>query len=93
MLTIETKHNEVCMMVEDDGEGIPKDRREEVFVPFSRLDQSRTSKTGGFGLGLAITQAAVNRSGWCIEVEESRFSGAQFNFRIPYQGQLEVTDL
>ncbi|MGF1840716.1 ATP-binding protein [Vibrio atlanticus] len=61
MLTIETKHNEVCMMVEDDGEGIPKDRREEVFVPFSRLDQSRTSKTGGFGLGLAITQAAVNR--------------------------------
>ena len=73
-------------------EGIPKDRREEVFVPFSRLDKSRTSKTGGFGLGLAITHAAVKRSGWCIEVEESRFSGAQFNFRIPYQGHPELPE-
>ncbi|MEG3219773.1 ATP-binding protein [Vibrio gigantis] len=92
LLTIEVKLNEVCMVVEDDGEGIPKDKREEVFVPFSRLDKSRTSKTGGFGLGLAITHAAVKRSGWCIEVEESRFSGAKFNFCIPYQGPSELPE-
>lgn len=42
--------------VDDDGPGIPASERERVFLPFTRLDDSRNRKTGGHGLGLAITR-------------------------------------
>ena len=43
----------VEIVVEDDGPGIPEDRYEEAFKPFSRLDESRNQNRKGVGLGLA----------------------------------------
>lgn len=83
LVSLKSGRNQLLLTVEDDGVGVPEDKREEVFVPFSRLDKSRNAKTGGFGLGLAITQAAAKRSGWNIELSESRFGGAQFTLTIP----------
>ena len=40
--------------VDDDGEGIPEDKREAIFKAFARIDRSRSRDTGGHGLGLAI---------------------------------------
>ncbi|KAB0301518.1 HAMP domain-containing histidine kinase [Vibrio fortis] len=87
LVSIQKQGCEIRMSVEDNGPGIPPERRDEIFVPFSRLDKSRTSQTGGFGLGLAITDAAAKRSGWHIEVGESRYSGAQFTFLIPCRNE------
>jgi two-component system OmpR family sensor kinase len=42
------------IVVEDDGPGIPEDRRADAFRAYTRLDPSRDGGTGGFGLGLAI---------------------------------------
>ena len=44
----------IQVMVDDDGPGIPADKRHEVFRPFVRLDASRNRHSGGFGLGLSI---------------------------------------
>src|SRR4029077_18865149 len=44
----------VEITVDDDGPGIPAERREDVFRPFVRLDESRNLDTGGSGLGLTI---------------------------------------
>ena len=45
--------------VEDDGAGIPEEDCQRVFMPFSRLDDSRTRSSGGYGLGLSIVQRIV----------------------------------
>ena len=42
--------------IEDDGIGIPEDKHERVFEPFSRLDESRQRGSGGFGMGLSIVR-------------------------------------
>lgn len=69
--------------IEDDGPGIPEAMREEVFVPFSRLDKSRNADVKGFGLGLAIATSAARQLGWELSVGESHLGGARFTVLIP----------
>ena len=56
---------------DDDGPGIPEDRREEVFRPFHRLEDSRNPETGGMGLGLAIARAVIAAHGGTIAVSSA----------------------
>ncbi|EKO3838275.1 two-component sensor histidine kinase [Vibrio harveyi] len=69
--------------IEDDGPGIPEEKREEVFIPFSRLDGSRNADVKGFGLGLAIATSAARQLGWELSVGESHLGGARFTVLIP----------
>ena len=58
--------------VEDDGPGIPKDRRDEAVRPFSRLDDARDpNRGGGVGLGLAITADIARSHGGTLRLGES----------------------
>ncbi|NUH64377.1 HAMP domain-containing protein [Sulfitobacter sp. S0837] len=58
--------------VEDDGPGIPEDRREEATRPFSRLDPARNQdKGGGVGLGLAIATDIARAHGGVLRLGES----------------------
>ncbi|MUK28058.1 hypothetical protein GNP75_14520 [Aliivibrio fischeri] len=77
------------LSVEDDGSGIPESKRKEIFMPFARLDKSRNSKTGGFGLGLAITHAAITRLEWAIDITHSDMNGANFTVIIPKSSNLD----
>jgi len=53
----------VVIAVDDDGPGIPEDKMEEVFAPFTRLETSRNLETGGVGLGLATARSVVRAHG------------------------------
>ena len=68
----------VLITVDDDGPGIPADQREQVFLPFARLDSSRTRQTGGFGLGLAIVRQSVEKQRGSIVADVSPQGGARF---------------
>lgn len=58
--------------VEDDGPGIPADRRDEAMKPFSRLDAARNqNRGGGVGLGLAIANDIARRHGGSLQLEDS----------------------
>lgn len=80
-----TKDNSgnVLLIVEDDGEGIPMDKREHIFDAFSRIDASRDRASGGFGLGLAIVDRIIKAHHGAISIQDSALGGARFVVRIP----------
>ncbi|HTT06304.1 MAG TPA: ATP-binding protein [Steroidobacteraceae bacterium] len=67
----------VQVMVDDDGPGIPPERRESVFRPFE------TDATGGTGLGLTITRDIVRAHGGEIVLEDSPLGGLRARIRLP----------
>ena len=71
------------IVVEDDGPGIPEDRREEAFRPFHRLDQGRNLQKGGSGLGLAIARDIARAHGGDITLDESVMGGLKAIIRLP----------
>src|SRR5262249_21469482 len=58
----------LALVVEDNGVGIPPDELQKIFERFYRTDASRSRKTGGFGLGLAIVHELVTAMGGSINV-------------------------
>ena len=74
-------HSEV--IIDDNGPGIPRDKRAEVVLPFTRLENSRNSKTGGTGLGLSIAKnSALNHGGELI-LEDSPLGGLRVRLLLP----------
>ncbi|CCQ72287.1 ATP-binding protein [Magnetospira sp. QH-2] len=71
------------IVVDDDGPGIPEDKREEVFKPFVRVEQSRNPGTGGVGLGLTITRDVLRAHGGDVELGQSPQGGLRAKLRIP----------
>ncbi|MDN3521949.1 ATP-binding protein [Halomonas ramblicola] len=70
--------------VEDDGPGIPMAERQAIFKPFARLDDSRTRRSGGYGLGLSIVQKVMNWHGGSVAVDDSpNLGGARFTLLLP----------
>lgn len=68
---------EVEVAVEDNGGGIPREALPRIFVPFF------TTKAGGTGLGLAVSDSIVRGIGGHIAVESPPGSGATFTVRLP----------
>lgn len=66
--------------VEDTGIGIPKDKLETIFDPFSQADQSTTRKFGGTGIGLTISRKLVAAMGDTLQVESEVGRGSTFYF-------------
>lgn len=73
------------IMVDDDGEGVPVDRRETVFDRFARLDADRSRGTGGSGLGLAIVSEITRSHGGAVRVEDAPGGGARFVVELPVE--------
>lgn len=75
---------EAFISVEDDGQGIPEKDREKVFIPFARLDDSRTRASGGYGLGLSIVSRIAFWFNGTMRVDESpELGGARFMMTWP----------
>jgi len=68
--------------VEDTGIGIPAEKKEDIFKPFSQLGDSKAGKNGGTGLGLAICREFISMMGGEISVESEEKKGSKFTFSI-----------
>lgn len=69
--------------IDDDGPGISEDQYEDVFKPFFRADEARSSETGGVGLGLPIAMDIVHAHGGKIWLEKNEHGGLGVRIRLP----------
>ncbi len=84
------KNNRVEFAVQDTGIGIPEDRMNLLFQPFSQMEPSTTRLYGGTGLGLAISKKLVELMGGRIWAQSEPGKGSTFRFTIKTSaGQLE----
>ena len=73
----------VEIIIEDDGPGIPDNRKKDALRPFVRLDDARRADTGGTGLGLSIAQTAIENHGGQMFLENSELGGLKVRIVLP----------
>ncbi|MBR6231892.1 MAG: two-component sensor histidine kinase, partial [Alphaproteobacteria bacterium] len=83
VVSVGRREDEVQIIIDDDGPGIPPKKRADAFKPFFRLDKSRNSATGGVGLGLTIVRDAVLAHGGTIKLENSPQKGLRVIITLP----------
>ncbi len=86
-LSAERTGEEVAIVVEDSGEGIPADEIPRIWDRLYRVDKSRTRR--GVGLGLSLVKAIVQAHGGSIEVVSAPEEGSRFSVRLPGGGPLQ----
>ena len=69
--------------INDNGEGIPKEKYEDVFKPFYTLDPSRNKLKGESGLGLTITRDIIRSHGGEIKLDKSELGGLKLSVLLP----------
>ncbi len=79
------KENTLLFRVEDTGIGIPEDKREELFAPFTQMDSSSTRLYGGTGLGLSIARRLAELMGGAISLESREGEGTTVTAEIPFE--------
>ncbi len=73
----------VEIIVDDDGPGIPEDKRRDVFKPFYRLDEARSSHAGGVGLGLSVVREVARSHGGDVTLDRAPQGGLRAVLKLP----------
>ena len=84
-ITEHDTNESIEVIIEDDGPGIPDNKKQDALRPFVRLDESRNDKTGGTGLGLSIAKTAIENHGGQIFLEDSPMGGLRVRVVLPIE--------
>lgn len=84
-LSLVLRPRSASFIVEDDGPGIPPNRRMEALRPFARLDEARNQNLGGgVGLGLSIALDVARSHGGALQLDQSPdLGGLRASFTLP----------
>ena len=77
------RNDEVTIIIDDNGAGIPAERRADALRPFVRLETSRNRQTGGTGLGLSITNDIILGHGGELTLDDSPLGGLRVIMKLP----------
>lgn len=83
IIRLHSREDGLCLEVEDDGIGIPKEDRSRVFERFYRVDKARSKKTGGTGLGLSIVKHICMIHQARIDLESELGKGTKITITLP----------
>ena len=82
-LNLSKTNNNILIIIDDDGPGIPVSERENVFKPFYKMDKSRGESKSSVGLGLSITSDAIKSHGGNIILKNSPLNGLRVKIFLP----------
>jgi len=82
-ITETDSEDQIEITIDDDGPGIPENKRADAMRPFVRLDESRSENTGGTGLGLSIAQTAIENHGGQMLLENAPLGGLRVRIVLP----------
>ena len=85
------QNNKVAVWVSDTGSGIDSADLPHIFERFYRADRSRTTATGGSGLGLSIVKAIITAHGGTISAESTLGQGTRITFMLPVASRASST--
>ena len=83
IVSLRIHNDEVIFSFDDNGAGIPEERRQDAIRPFIRLEESRNRRTGGAGLGLSITSDIVLSHGGELGLGDSSLGGLRVTIKLP----------
>jgi two-component system osmolarity sensor histidine kinase EnvZ len=83
MISASVDDHTATVVIDDDGPGIEAARREDMFRPFTRMEESRNSATGGVGLGLTIARDIARFHGGDVVLENSPLGGLRARVWVP----------
>lgn len=83
VIDVDVRDQAVTITIDDDGPGIDASRREDMFRPFTRLEESRNPATGGIGLGLTIARDIARFHGGDVMLEDSPLGGLRARVWLP----------
>ena len=83
VVRIQKRNDEVIVTFDDNGAGIPEERRADAVRPFIRLEESRNRRTGGTGLGLSITSDIVLSHGGELTLSDAPLGGLRVTVKLP----------
>jgi two-component system osmolarity sensor histidine kinase EnvZ len=82
-INVALRDHAVDIVIDDDGPGISRDKREDMFRPFTRIEESRNPATGGVGLGLTIARDIARFHGGDVVLEDSPLGGLRARVWLP----------
>ncbi len=78
--------NGAVLEIRDHGPGVPAAALPHLFEAFYRVDEARTRKTGGSGIGLAICRQAIELHGGFVRAWNAAPNGLTIEIRLPLAG-------
>jgi two-component system sensor histidine kinase CpxA len=82
-VTVEPSGEQIRIIIEDQGPGVPEKELERLFEPFARVGEARDRHSGGYGLGLAITGKALQAHAGKAHAENRPQGGLRVILSLP----------
>lgn len=82
-VTVQAEHGRMTIVVQNEGDPIPPEERENIFQMYRRTEAAKNSAKAGWGIGLPYVRAVAESHGGSVGLDSSAEGGTAFTIDIP----------